>query len=119
MPAFTTLLFQVDPFDGGQRSALSVTPILNGVPLTRLIEEFERSQQVDKAGGYAGTVPRNYHFGPLNCHFLPVLFGDELLGDWQINERYLLGCSCGEVGCWPLTADITKRGDNVTRDNFL
>jgi len=118
MNVLTVISFLVEPFDGGQRAAFSVTPLFDGVPLIRLVEDFERTHQFDKIGGHAGIVPRNYRFGPLNCHFLPELFGEDLYGDWKITGRYLLGCNCGEVGCWPLTASISETDVVVTWDTF-
>lgn len=73
----------------------SVVPVLNGVRLTNLIEGFERAHHYEPAGGYAGLVPSNFNFGPLDQYFMAIgtdsIFVDE--------RHYLLGCQCGEVGC--------------------
>jgi hypothetical protein len=36
---------------------------------------------------------------------------------WK-SGRYLLGCQCGEVGCWPLAARIVKTGNTMVWDMF-
>jgi hypothetical protein len=33
-------------------------------------------------------------------------------------HAWLLGCDCGEVGCWPFTARITVKPTEVTWSNF-
>jgi hypothetical protein len=47
------------------------------------------------------------------------------LGDFEPNSYfakigsvYLLGCDCGEVGCWPLSAHIETEGESVKWTTF-
>jgi hypothetical protein len=35
-----------------------------------------------------------------------------------MNRVYLLGCQCGEVGCWPLLARIRAEDESVVWDSF-
>jgi hypothetical protein len=40
-------------------------------------------------------------------------------GYWkQTGGVYVLGCECGEVGCWPLQCCIRSEGDVVIWDSF-
>jgi len=40
-------------------------------------------------------------------------------GNFQtMGAAYLLGCQCGEVGCWPLEARISFNERSVVWDNF-
>jgi hypothetical protein len=112
------LSFLVEPLSAALPEALAVTPVLDGVPLTKLIDDFETNRGFDAAGGYAGLVPGHYRFGPLNCHFLADSDEFDLAADWEIPDVYLLGCTCGEVGCWPLTSTITKSANTVTWSDF-
>jgi len=32
---------------------------------------------------------------------------------------YLLGCTCGEVGCWPLIASVYQKDDTIRWDEFV
>jgi len=118
MSRLNHLSFLVEPLNSGEATALSVIPLIDFTPLTRLTEEFEREKGFDVVGGYAGIVPSHYRFGPLNCHYLADSNAVDLEGDWEVHGRYLLSCKCGEVGCWPLTAIITKSGETVTWDRF-
>lgn len=118
VPIRVILTFQIEPLSPEQPEVLSVTPMLSGVPLTQLVQEFETLQMFNPAGGYAGLVPGNYRFGPLNCHFLADTLAIDHDADWKVTDRYLLGCTCGEVGCWPITADINRTGELITWNNF-
>src|ERR1700751_5540024 len=62
----------------------------------------------------AGFVPTAFNFGRLDVYFI----GET---NWEYFEKagyYLLGCSCGEVDCWPLTARISKTQSQVVWDRF-
>src|ERR1035438_8527054 len=118
MQTSPVLSFLVEPLSPALPEALAVIPIIDGVRLTKLIDDFESARGFDAAGGYAGLVPRNYRFGPLNCHFLGEADVYDLSGDWEIPDVYLLGCTCGEVSCWPLTSSITKSADTIIWSDF-
>lgn len=95
--------FEISEINGG---ALSVTPCIDGIPLTTLVAEFEdASGYTDPAGGYGGLIPSYFNFGPLVRYFCgPEDNQDESDNNKQI---YVLGCECGELGCWPLMASVT------------
>jgi hypothetical protein len=92
----------------------SIVPVLNGVYLTQLIEDFERAHGFEPAGGYAGLVPTFFNYGPLDLYFMGEADREYL----DKAGYYLLGCSCGEVGCWPLTAKISQAQRKIVWDSF-
>lgn len=65
-------------------------------------------------GGYGGLVPEHFRFGDLSLYFL----GSDASQWPKKGEASLLGCECGEVGCWPLNAGITVNGATVTWSRF-
>ncbi|RZQ63764.1 hypothetical protein [Amycolatopsis suaedae] len=86
------------------RGVFDVVPRLDGTPLTELIDRFETR---------AGMRPAGEVYGGLNVR--------------RVHERFhgatdpkaaVLGCSCGDEGCWPLLARITVTGDLVVWDDF-
>ena len=83
-----------------------LTPVVDGTPLTDLVAEFEIAQgYANAAGGYSGIV--------VGTDGQPL--ADELLTD---GRRSLLGCGCGDTGCWPLEAEIRFDDWSVTWDGF-
>ena len=61
-----TLSFAVEPFEG----TVSLTPMINGVSLSKLISDFEREHQFEPAGGYGGLIPTSFNYGALAQYFL-------------------------------------------------
>jgi hypothetical protein len=93
--------------------AFEVVPRVDGVPLTELIERFETGGGMRPADdAYGGLIPRFYRFGPMAEHFRGRSAGSTR------PKTPLLGCDCGEWGCWPLMARITVTTDLVTWDSF-
>ena len=46
--------------------------------------------------------------------------GSEKSDYWiRLKGIYLLGCTCGEVGCWPLIASVYKKDDTICWDGFV
>ena len=82
------------------------TPVVNGVPLPALVAGFEWGLRAGElAGDYAGII--------INESGDPLV--DDLLQDGRIS---LLGCTCGETGCWPLEAAVRFDDWSVTWDDF-
>ena len=108
MACVNDIAFAIEPLDDGRQSVRSVLPVVDGVSLADLVEEFERSWGYEPAGGYGGLVPEFYSFGPLDDYYLG---GGEYRGG---PRRPLLGCSCGEWGCWPLMVTI-EASEGVVR----
>jgi hypothetical protein len=106
MDSLAILSFSIQPFEGSH----VITPYVNGTSLVVVVSAFERDQCFDPVGGYGGLIPNRFNCGPLDRYFL---------GDFEPNSYfakiggvYLLGCDCGEVGCWPLSAHIETEGES-------
>jgi hypothetical protein len=95
---------------------LTLTPCVDGIPLDVLVEDFEKRQgkTMLPAGGYGGVVPATYRFRS----FLDYFMGEEGVYGHPPGTVYLLFCSCGEPGCWPLQARILICGDSVLWGDF-
>lgn len=64
------------------------------------------------AGSYEGLSPDQLNGD--RTHFLGTPFAT-----WfDDGDTVLLGCECGEWGCWPLTATISVGDSTVVWDNF-
>src|SRR5215471_18215401 len=105
--------FSIEPFREG---VFAIRPAVNGTPLTDMISSFERDQDFKPAGTYGGLIPQWANYGPLDRYFLGD-FGQKSYFV-RMGAVYLLGCQCGEVGCWPLTARISASTKSVTWDSF-
>jgi hypothetical protein len=94
-----------------------ITPRVDGVMLTTLAERFERSHGLtDPAGGYGGLIPEYFRYGPLDRYFLGK--SDTPYFANTPGRIYVLGCECGEVGCWPLSCVIDASGSAITWQSF-
>ena len=59
-----------------------------------------------------GLIPAFFKFGATAAHFLGHASGPD-------SRRVpLLGCECGEWGCWPLLAEIVADARKVVWTNF-
>lgn len=107
---------RADGDDGGgndRGSVLVVVPLIDRVPLTELIDGFETAAAMQPAGdAYGGLVPEFYRFGPMQDHFL----GRSATAARP--KTPVLGCACGEWGCWPLMTRVTVTADLVVWDSF-
>ncbi|MFD5326900.1 hypothetical protein [Streptomyces sp. NPDC127092] len=109
----TSNVIRFDCRPRGDGGPLVVVPYIDGVPLTALIDTFEIAAEMQPAGDvYGGLIPEFFRFGPMKEHF----FGrsTNAMGP----KTPVLGCECGEWGCWPLMADITTTADFVVWDAF-
>jgi hypothetical protein len=95
----------------------TLVPVVDGTPLPDLVRVAElpwarRDGDVGLAGSYAGLLddvvrwPSRHYLGE------PVLrwFGD--------GDTVLLGCTCGDWGCWPFTARVTVGPGTVTWSGY-
>ncbi|MFD5426916.1 hypothetical protein [Streptomyces sp. NPDC127084] len=97
----------------GDAGPLVVVPHIDGAPLTELIDGFEISAKMEPAGdAYGGLTLAFFRFGPMQDHFLGR--STSAMGP----KTPVLGCECGEWGCWPLMARITATADLVTWGAF-
>jgi len=104
--------FAVEAFE----ETFAVTPLIDGLLLPEMITAFERDQHFEPAGGYRGLVPRRFNYGALDRYFLGDFEKDSYFD--RMGRVYLLGCECGDVGCWPLQARIHAESESVVWDSF-
>lgn len=88
-----------------------VLPLVDAVSLVDLVGAYEAARGYTPAGGYAGIVPDKRQSEDLRRHFAgePHLWGDQVP---------VLGCNCGEQGCWPLLAHVAVDDETVTWSGF-
>lgn len=83
---------------------------IDGTDLTELIDTFEIGAGMRPAGdAYGGLVPAYFRFGSMDDHFH---------GRSTNAKTPVLGCECGEWGCWPLMTRIIVLHDVVLWDSF-
>lgn len=83
---------------------------IDGTDLTELIDGFELGAGMRPAGdAYGGLVPAFFRFGSMDDHFHGRTAGA---------KTPVLGCECGEWGCWPLMTRIIVLHDVVVWDSF-
>lgn len=107
----SSLGFDVATVEGGARA---LVPTVDGESLVDLVAAFESRRGYEPSGGYAGIIPAHFDFGDLTRYY-------EAREDRQWpspGHAWLLGCDCGEVGCWPLAARIAVTTDSVTWSDF-
>jgi len=104
--AFSVLRFE------GSYPRKSVEPVIDGIPLIKLVAEFESAQGWEPAGGY-GALDQIF------SHLQDYFVGREDLSCFGDSGKIaLLGCSCFEVGCWPLLAKVSIEPGRVTWSQF-
>ena len=95
----------------GTGDATTIDSAVNGRPLADLAAEVERAYDWSLAGAYGGLPPyvvRSIH------HYL----GRPRATWFEDGDTVLLGCDCGEWGCWPLTAKVLVMHDTVRWSGF-
>lgn len=95
------------------RGVFEIVPRIDGAPLTLLIDRFEARAGMQPAGdAYGGLIPRFLRFDPMADYFHGR--STDAVGP----KTPVLGCRCGDWGCWPLMARITVTDDLVIWDAF-
>ena len=91
----------------------TVRLFVNGRDLIELARDFEAPFASELAGAY-GLLPAADVLPPAR-HFLGEPDRMYAGGD---HRTMLLGCDCGEPGCWPLEARIAVTADTITWLDF-
>ncbi|MGA2537297.1 MAG: hypothetical protein ABSF53_14870 [Terracidiphilus sp.] len=107
----SVLSFAIQPLTDWDSSS-SIIPVIDERDLVDWIAEYERWHGFHMRGSYGGLRPGDYDVRPAEEY----LMWDKAHGTPR--ERYLLGCSCGTAGCWPLFATISLVDGLVTWDKF-
>ena len=92
----------------------AVMPVVDGVTLCDLVGAYERERGYEPSGAYGGLVPAFFDYGRLTEY----LRGDARQQCPEPGSVWLLACDCGEVGCWPLEADVAVTPETVTWSGF-
>jgi hypothetical protein len=95
----------------------TIVPHIGGTPLPDLVRKAElpfarREGKPHLAGSYAGLSPDEVRRP--SRHFL----GEPVLSWFGDGDTVLLGCVCGDWGCWPFTAVVTVTDDAVTWSGY-
>ena len=111
-----SFVIEMAAIDGG-RAFPVVTIRINQRRLEDLAHEVEKPFAVAEgkpqlAGDYAGLSPSVV--APGSRHFL----GEPVEVWFEDGDTVLLGCTCGEPGCWPLTARVHVTDTTITWDSF-
>jgi hypothetical protein len=105
----------VRPWDDSPDPARELVPFVDDVSLVDLVAGYEHAAGFDVAGAYAGLALDHFNFGDPAAY----LVGQPDSAYWSGKGAIaLLGCDCGEVGCWPLEAQVLIEHDLVTWRSF-
>jgi len=116
MGGISTISFSVEALDGYKPAVYAVVPLVDGVPMTDLVAAFEESRPFDLVGCYGGLVPQFFKYGSLDQYFTGCF---EPGSYWeQLRGIYVLGCDCGQVGCWPLFCRVRMGENTVAWEGF-
>ena len=116
-----TIRFEIgergDPVEG---TVDAVEIFVNGRNLVEIVREAERPFRARegrpyRASGYVGLSPEEIFLPSRRLLGEPTTLYDHDSADGKIA---VLGCGCGEVGCWPFRVRIKLREDVVIWDGF-
>ena len=116
-----TIRFEIgereDPADG---IVDAVNVFVNDRNLVDILREVElpfaaRDSRPDLAGRYVGLPPEDVFLPSLRLLGDPATYYDY---DYLDGRVAVLGCVCGEPGCWPFRVKITLRADVVIWSGF-
>jgi hypothetical protein len=114
-PIIRKVRFEIRRWGDGLDPARELLPYVDNVSLVDLVSGFEHAAGHDVPGMYAGIVLDHFNFGDLTAY----LTGRPESAYWAGKGVIaLLGCDCGEVGCWPLEARVTTSDDSVMWRGF-
>lgn len=109
--------FRVDRSGGRRKQNYGISILVNSLPLEDLAREIElpfaeAEGHPKLAGDYLGLSWGDIGEDP--GHFL----GSPTAVWFEDGDTVLMGCPCGEWGCWPLSADISIEDASVTWAHF-
>lgn len=112
-----TLRFELGERRSGRRDRRCGRLVVNGRNLVDILREVElpfaaREGNLDLAGSYVGLPPKRSFCPP---HVYSAIYYDHDCLDGKVA---ILGCGCGEVGCWPFRVRVTLREDAVIWSDF-
>ncbi len=100
-----------EKYEGGP---IELVPYVDGSNFADTVAAFEQLSGFRPAGAYGGLIPSYFNYGPLEKYFL-----GRADNYWKKKGGiYILGCQCGEVGCWPLFCKVTVESESVIWDRF-
>ncbi len=118
MAVVTTIQFRIQTEELGRGELLTVTPYIDEVSLVELTRRVEASAaavhgEAKLAGNYAGLVVDGH------SHDWTGWYRNDHPQTWfNDGDSCLLGCRCGDTGCWPLTTRISLDERQVTWSHF-
>lgn len=94
---------------------------IDGMTLREMVKEFEEAHGYEPSGSHAGLMPAAFWISRGVRPFI----ADADDGARRRQRRgkpdprqAVLGCGCGDMGCWPLLTQITLRKREVTWARF-
>lgn len=120
-PAVDVIRFEigerVDPSEG---AVDAVDIFVNGRNLVEIVREAERPFRAregrpDRVSDYVGLSPEETFLTSPRLLGEPTTFYDHDSAEGKIA---VLGCGCGDVGCWPFRVRIKPQEDVVIWDGF-
>ena len=98
----------------------AVNNFINGRNLVDIVREVElpcsaRDGKPHRAGRYVGLPPEEIFLPSPRLLGEPTTYYDHDSAEGKIA---VLGCGCGDVGCWPLWVKIALRDDVVIWSGF-
>ena len=113
MPRTSDITFEIvrsaDPAAG---DLAGVRPVLGIAPLEDLAFKWESEAGYTPSGSYGPRQLWDFRSG---ADLRRTLLGQDPDPD---GRTALLGCNCGETGCWPLCCRITVLDETVIWDSF-
>ena len=104
--------FKIEASQEEEHKALNI--YIDNENIIEHIKRYEKQFEPQIAGGYEG----------LNINFLQNI-DEHLLGELNENDLFnydgktqILGCNCGEPGCWPLLVKIMVNDEIIVWSEF-
>ncbi|TCZ79361.1 hypothetical protein E0485_05735 [Paenibacillus albiflavus] len=107
-----TIQFKVEYSEDQDAQVLGI--YINGENLVELIRRYENQFDPSIAGGYEGL---NIKFlNNIKEHFTGKLNEDDLF--YYEGKTLIMGCNCGEPGCWPILIKVIEEDEVIVWNEF-